>query len=420
LILLSACWANAQVRTLTLREAVALALKQSPDVALARLNERKAAEAVRIARDPFTPKVGVGSGLAYSNGFPLSIEGSAPSIIQAQATQFIFNRRQNHLVAQAKENARGAGIDTATRRDEVALRAALLFLEAERAVRLAQTARRQVASLERVAGTVRLRVEEGLELPVEAKRAALDLARARQRAQALQAEHSYAESSLAALLGLDSSEHIRVQPEDRQPLPVPPSEQASVEAALATSTELRRLESSLLAKGFEIRATRAERLPQVDLVAQYSLLGRFNNYEDFFRKFQRHNGQLGVSFRIPLFAGRAVDAMASRSETEAAQLRLELRGARNRVSLETRRLYQSVRQAETAREVARLDLEIAREQLSLLLAQMEESRASLRQVEEARFQEDEKWIAFRDSYYVEERARLNLLRQTGELLAALQ
>jgi outer membrane protein TolC len=155
-------------------------------------------------------------------------------------------------------------------------------------------------------------------------------------------------------------------------------------------------------------------------VAQYSLLGRFNNYEDFFRKFQRHNAQLGVSFRIPLFAGRAVDAMASRGEAEAAQLRLELRGARNRVSLETRRLYQSVRQAETAREVARLDLEIAREQLSLLLAQMEESRASLRQVEEARFQEDEKWIAFRDSYYVEERARLNLLRQTGELLAALQ
>ena len=34
---------------------------------------------MRIAKDPFTPHVGAGSGLAYSNGFPLSIEGSAPA-----------------------------------------------------------------------------------------------------------------------------------------------------------------------------------------------------------------------------------------------------------------------------------------------------------------------------------------------------
>ena len=36
------------------------------------------------------------------------------------------------------------------------------------------------------------------------------------------------------------------------------------------------------------------RLPRADLVSQYGLFARFNNYDEFFRKFQRNNGQIGV------------------------------------------------------------------------------------------------------------------------------
>ena len=419
-IILTACAAGAQVRTITLRDAVQLALQQNPDLALARLNEKKAGDAVRVARDPFVPKVSAGSGLAYSNGMPMSIEGSTPSIVQAQASQFVFNRQQTHLVAAARENARGVAIDTQAKREEVAHRTALAYLEAERAARMAETARRQVSSLERVAETVELRVSDGRELPVEAKRAALNLARSRQRLQTLDSDRAYAESSLGALLGFDEKEQVRVVVEDRTPAPLPADEEAGVEAAIANSKELRRLESALTAKGFEIRAQKAAKLPRVDLVAQYALLGRFNNYEDYFRKFQRHNGQLGISFQIPLFAGPAVDALVSQASTEAARLRLEMRAARNRIALDSRRFYQQVKQAEGSRDVARLDLEVARDQLSVLLAQMEEGRASLRQVEEARLAEDDKWMAFIDSNYTVETARLNLLRQTGELLASLQ
>jgi outer membrane protein TolC len=412
--------AAAQERTITLREAVALALKQNPELAIARLNEDKAAQAVRIARDPFVPRVTAGSGLAYSSGFPLSIEGSAPSIFQAQGVGFVFNRRQTHLIGQARENAKGFWLESDAKREDVVHRAAVLYLEAERAARLAQSAHKQEESLRKVAEVVRLRVEEGRELPVEAKRAELNLARARQRAQAFEADRRNAEASLAAVLGLDPSAGLRVAEEERPPLPGPPSEEAAATAALDASTELRRLESALRAKGFEIKAERASRLPQVDLVAQYSLLGRFNNYEDFFRKFQRHNWQLGGAFQIPLFRGPGADARIAQAESDAARLRLELQNARNRAIADSRRLYQQVRQAEAAREVARLDLEFAREQLSVLLSKMEEGRTSLRQIEEARFAEDEKWISFLDSHYAVELARLDLLKHTGGLQAALQ
>ncbi len=417
--LLFASCVPAQVRTLSLSEVIDVAMKQSPDVALARLDEQKAAAAVRLAKAPFIPAVGAGSGLAYSNGIPLSIAGSAPSIIQAQATSVIFSRERSRLVAQARENARGASIDTDTRQQEVAHQAALLYLDAERAARVAATSRRQADSLERAAGTVRLRVTAGRELPVAAKEAELKLARARQQAEAFEAEQDYAERSLAILLGMGSEERVRARQEERAPAPVP-GEEELVQAALEGSSELRRMESALAAKGFEVQSVKAQRLPEIDLVAQYALLGRFNNYEDFYRKFQRHNGQLGVSFRIPLFSGSTVEARSSQAEAEAAQLRIRIRTARDRIAVEARRLYDQARRAETARQVARLDLEVARERLSILLAKMEEGRASLAEVEEARFVEDQKWIAFMDSRYAEEKARLDLLQQTGGLIAALR
>ena len=419
-ILLTACAAGAQVRTLTLREAVDLALKQSPEVAKARIDETKAASAVRVAHDPFDPKIAAGSGLAYSSGLPMSIEGATPSIFQAQASKFVFNRQQTHLVAQAREDARGAAIATAAKREEIALRAALAYLEAERAARIAELLQREVGSLERVAQTVRLRVGEGRELPLETKRVDLNLAKARQRLQAIESERAYAESSLASFLGFDSDEPVRVVVEDRSPLKLPESEEASAGGALASSKELRRLESAMLAKGSEVKAQKAARLPRVDLVAQYALLGKFNNYEQFFNKFQRHNGQIGVSFTIPLFTGPAADALAAQASGEVARLRLEMQTTRNRISMESRRLYRQVKQAETGRDVARLDLELVRDELTVLLARMEEGRASLREVEQGRLAEDEKWMAFIDANYSLETAKLNLLHETGDLLAALR
>ena len=65
--------------TLTLRQAVDLALQQNPELIATRLDEQKAAQSVRLAKDPFYPRLITGSGAAYSSGYPLAIEGSPPS-----------------------------------------------------------------------------------------------------------------------------------------------------------------------------------------------------------------------------------------------------------------------------------------------------------------------------------------------------
>src|ERR1041385_61433 len=170
---------RAEVHSMTLREAVAVAVKQNPDIELARLDAETARNAVRTARDPFLPHITVGSGLAYTNGFPMSIEGSAPSIVQARASQYLFNRPQNYAIAQAKENVRGAGFDVANKREEVAYRTASLYLDAERSARIGELARKETESLQKVLETVQAQVREGRALPLADKQAAFTVARNR-------------------------------------------------------------------------------------------------------------------------------------------------------------------------------------------------------------------------------------------------
>ena len=411
---------RAEIHTVTLRQAVEQALRQNPDIVIAHLEEEKAKQAVRLAKDPFTPRIGVGSGLAYTSGFPMSIEGAAPTVLQARASQFLFNRPQSYAIAQAKENARGAGFATSARRDEVVFRTASLYLDTERAGRLAGMARREVESLEKVSQAVESQIQEGRLLPIESKRAALAVAQARLAADDLDSAQAANETALALVLGFTADDRVEPAAAERPLPPVPPSEDAAVESALQGNQELRRVESQIVARGLEIRGARAQRLPRADLVAQYGLFARFNNYEQFFSKFQRNNGQIGVSFQLPLLAGPGVNASMAQSQADIARLRTELRGMRNRITADTRQSFREVRRAESAREVARLDLDLSREQLSLLLAQMQEGRAALRQVEEARVAETNKWIAFYDAQYAVERARMSLLRNTGELLAAIR
>ena len=410
-----AALACAEVHSLTLRQTIELAVRQNPEVALVRLDEQKARAAIRAARDPFLPRVTAGSGLAYTSGFPMSIEGSAPSVMQAVAQQFVFNRPQSLEVARAKENARGAAIGVISKRDEVVYRAAALYLDAERAARIGALARTAIERQQAVLDSVRAQVAEGRALPIVQKQAELALARDRQAAESVDDEQAAAETDLAIALGFAAEDLVRAVAQDRPAPPLPASEQQAAEAALASNSELRQLESQIAAKQLELRGASAARLPRADLVAQYALLAKFNNYTEYFNHFQRNNGEIGVSFQVPLFVP-GVRSATAQGEADLSRLKIELANARNRIVSDLADSLRSARRAQTAAGVARLDLEVAREQLSVGLAQFQEGRQTMRQVDEARLAENDKWIAFYDAQYALEKARWNVLRLNGGLL----
>ncbi|MBI5283419.1 MAG: TolC family protein [Candidatus Solibacter usitatus] len=419
-LLVLALAAQAEPHTLTLKQAVELALRQNPDLVLARLDEQKTAYEVQAVKEPLLPRVFVGSGLAYTSGMPMSIDGASPSVIQAKAVRSIYNAQQGYRVAGARETSRAAALGVAALREEIALRTASLFLDLERTVRARQIAARQTEHLQRVEASVRLRVEEGRELPIEARRAAVNLAHSRRREEALASSQAALSRSLALVLALSPADPISPAAEPRDLPNLPADLPGSVAEALSDNREIRKLEADLAAKNLAVRGHRAARLPKIDLVAQYGLLARFNNYEDYFNSFQRHNGQVGVSIQVPIFASPADEARAAQAEIEARRIRFQINELRSRIEANTRNAWQKVHDAESAREVARLDLDLAREQVSLLLAQMEEGRATMKQLEEARFQEQERWLGLYDAGYQLELARFEILRHTNALVAALR
>jgi outer membrane protein len=419
LLCVSAAAASAEVHPLTLRQALEMALKDNPDLVLSRLDQQKADAAVRIAKDPFAPKLYAGSGLAKVWGYPTSIEGSAPSIIQTRTDMSLFNRPKTYELARVRETARGAGIDTQSKSDQVAYQTATLFLDAQQLDRSKQSLQLEVESLERVSGTVGAQVEEGRQLPIESKRVAVDLARASQRLAALNGDLDYSEASLAVVLGYSATDRVQPLGEERAAFEIPASEQAATELALQNNREIRKIESQLQAKGFEVKEAEATRLPVIGLVAQYALFAK-TDYQDYFTRFQRNNGELGVSIQIPLLTGSAAKGLAAQAQTDILELRTQMGQVRNRIQLDTQKSYQELQKATSAQNVARLDLDYTRDQVSLLLAQLGEGRATQQQVDNARLTEQEKWIAFYDAQHAVEAARLDVLRQTGTLLAALR
>lgn len=404
---------------MTLRQALDLALAQNPDLMLARLDQQKARNQVTIARDPFFPKVFAGSGAAYTTGFPASIDGAAPSIFQARTQMALFDRPQTYQIAQARENLRTSEIDFGRQEDEIAFRVASLYLDAEQAALSQQAAQRQAENLARVLEIVQTRVSEGRELAIEATRADLGVKRARYAVESLATDLMNAESSLALVLGLSPDDRVRAAAEERPALTMPISEDQSIEQALTNSHDLKRLESTMDAKMLEIKGYKAMRLPRVSLIAQYELFAKYY-YQNYYPVFQRNSAQFGASFDVPVLMGRSSSAYVSQAEADIAKSRVEMTRTRARVTSEMRRAFQEVKRAESAREVARADRDLAREQVNVDLAQTEEGRLPATALEQARAVENEKWLAYYESQHALDRARLNVLRLAGTLVAALK
>jgi outer membrane protein TolC len=93
----------------------------------------------------------------------------------------------------------------------------------------------------------------------------------------------------------------------------------------------------------------------------------------------------------------------------------EAESVKDQVSSETLRLQRVVRQLAAAREVARLEHELAQSDVDAMNAKVEAGTASLRDQEEARVAEADRYSAFLDADYELSKAQMQLLSMTGEI-----
>src|SRR6202163_2402721 len=116
-------------RQLTLKEAVTLAVGNSRDLALARLQYGVVQREAGVTSSPFHPNFYAGTGAAYTNGFPLMSGGGAPAIFSLSYDEQIFNPHLKGEQRAAEQRAESQRFSMDGVRDAVMVRAALGYLE---------------------------------------------------------------------------------------------------------------------------------------------------------------------------------------------------------------------------------------------------------------------------------------------------
>lgn len=398
---------------LTLTRAVELAQKNSRDLALARVRYTVAQNEARVNRAEFHPNLFTGSGAAYSSGFPSTPGGAAPSVFNLGYTQALFNPQLRGQLRASEDRAENQRLEYERTRDGVIVRAATEYLELAKVRHSLELLRTERTSAQKILEVTRERAAAGLELPVEMTRNELALAKIEQRVIQLEGRDQILDEQLHDLTGLPTGQRLEVSPEDLPEGPEQSTEEL-VNLALASNPLVKEAENERSARQHIAKGERGGYWPTVDIIGEYSVLARFNNYDEFYRKFQRNNVTTGLEIRIPIFSAKtSANVALAQSQLTASELDLGVK--RRDLRLDVEQKTRGVREADAAREVARLDLKLAQETLSDVQAKFDEGRATLRDLEQARLDESEKWVAFLDGNFSRQQAQLNLLQATGQL-----
>jgi outer membrane protein len=404
--------------TLTLREAVTLALENSRDLRLARVQYAVALNEVRVDHAAFLPNLYTGGGYVYTYGFPSVPGAGPPAVFQLAYTQSVFNPLLKGQQRAAEERAKSQQAAINHTRDDVMLRTASTYLELAEVRHLESLMNTDQASAEKILEITRERVQANQELPIEQTRAELTAARIRERLLKLQDRDDILTQQMRDLTAIPDSQSITVETEE--PALASGLEQSQVtELSIENDRAVQEAENERAARQQLLRGAHLSYWPTADLVGQYSVLSKFNNYNLFYKTFQRNNINVGVEITIPLFAAKT-GANVALAKSALNEAEVELSNRRQEVRIESQQSTRESRELEASREVARLDLKLAQQDVELTQARLEDGKVTLRDLEQARLVEGDRWMAFLDADLAWQRSQLKILEATGQLAKALQ
>ena len=414
----------------SLKRIIELALTHATGAAIAAADEQHASAGYRELRNNYIPQLSTGAGLGYSYGFPLALEGSAPSLFNINAQSALFNPALRDFVRAAKVDSAVASLRTKDERNQIIQDAALSYAELakweQRLSRLQQT--EEDANKMQVA--VAERVKEGIDSELEGTKARLSVARTRLRIAEAQGAAEVLRERLSKLTGLPAA-NLQTDPDSIPAPPLPRENQETAKEAAPSNPLVEAAVEHARAQYLRAQGEHRSLWPSIDFAAQYALLSRFNNYQNYYipsrpcttslgeflcvtSSFQQNNATVGVSIRFPLF-NASQRSRAQAADADAVKATKQAEATRNQVSEETLRLQRLVAQMQAARDVAQLEYEIAQKNLTAVQTRSDAGTATLHDLDDARSQASERFITLQDVTFELERSQLGVLRSTGDL-----
>jgi outer membrane protein TolC len=412
-----------------LKNVVELALTHATGLAVTGAEQQRAALNYRELKDSYIPQLSTGAGIGYSYGYPLSLAGSAPSLFNVNAQSAVWDASLSEFIKASKAESMVTSLKNKDQRNQIIQDAAQSYAELgkweQRLIALQQTE----TEAERTEAAVQERVKEGVDTQMDEERAHLATLRVRLHIVEAQGSADVLREHLSKLTGLPAPD-IQTESDSVPDFPVLPQEAPSPSVADSNPTVQAAVEHAraqyLRAKG-EHRAL----LPSFDFAAQYALLSTFNNFQSYYipskpcivggvnvlcvtNSFHQNNETIGVAIRFPFF-NVAQRARARAADADALVAKKQAEATRNQVSEETLRDQRTVTQMRATRDVAQIEYDIAEKTVTAVQTKMDAGTANLHDLEDARTQVSERFIALQDVTFELQRAELGLLRSTGNL-----
>ncbi len=398
---------------LPLDRAIRLALAHSTSSAIANADVQRAFASYRELRNNYLPQLAAGSGLGWSYGFPLTIEGSAPALANVVAQSTVFNPAQRHFLDAAKTDWHASEFQDKDQRSAVIQDVVLTYAELAKWEARLQRLQQDESEAKQMEQAVAERLQEGVDSAVDLNKAKLTAARIRLHRAEARGSSDVLRRHLSTLTGLPVSS-IGLEPETIPALPPVASEDDLAEKAVASSPAIKVADQHSLAESMRALGEHRALYPSIDFSAQYARLSTFNNYNQYYAKFQPDNATIGFALRIPIF-NASQRARAEAAESQALKAKKQAEAARNQVAEETLKLQRAAEQLEAAREVAQLEYELAQSSLAAAQTRIDAKTGTWHELADARVQAAERFLLFQDADFEYQRVRMNLLRATGDL-----
>ncbi len=368
---------SAQETPVSHAQETTVAVKHATATGIAAAEEQHAFAAYRELRNSFIPQMTAGAGLGWSYGFPLSLEGAAPSLFNVNAQSPLYHFELKDFLGAARAESAGATLRSKDQRNQVIQDTVLSYAELQKWEQRLTRLRETEADAQKMQAAVAQRVKEGIDSELEGAKARLSAARVHLRVTEAEGAADVLRERLSKLTGLPAS-GIQTESDSLPALPGASS---------------------------------------LDFAAQYAVLSRFNNFQNYFQpgSFVRNNATVGGVIRFP-FLNASQKSRAQAADADALKASKQAEAARNQVSEETLRLQRTVSQMQAARDVAELEYEISQKNLEAVQTRMDSGSAvTLHDLDDARAQASERFIALQDVLFELERSQVGLMRATGDL-----
>jgi outer membrane protein TolC/ABC-type transporter Mla MlaB component len=354
---------------LTLHDAVAMALKENPQVQIATLSFAQSQEDKSIARSALLPQAGLevfdramrfniyaqfGSrfpGIAEHAG-PFQFFQAGPGVSMPLLDLTLWRRWQA-----AHQGVNASQAQETTVREQVVLLVASQYLSGMRAEAAVKAAHSRVDLAQALFDQASDLQKHGVGTGIDTLRANVELQNEKQRLLEAQTEQEVALYGLARLLNLDPQREVELA--DTPSFYETPQIEAdrSLEQAYATRPEMKALEAQVLISELTKRAASESRLPTVNFNGTWGEQGLSAPAAIPAYVYQ-------VTVDVPLFTGGRIHAQIARANLELKKMEQERADLRSRIALEVKTSQAQLEAARHEVDVANLGVSLAQEEVS--------------------------------------------------------